>query len=97
MLQYSLPMTVEMASLKYIQDGKQSMTVWKNTATLAKSTCDVVSTLLNNGTPSTTATYNNQAIDVPSAEVEVTVVNKEKLAELIAAGSFDQAAIDSAK
>ena len=86
-----------MASLKYIQDGKQSMTVWKDTTTLAKSTCDLVSAILNDKDPETTATYNNQNKDVPSAECPVTVVDKDKLAELIAAGSFDQAKIDSAK
>ena len=87
----------EMASLKYIQDGKQSMTVFKNTATLATSTCDLVGALLNEKTPEASATYNNQVIDVPSTEVAVTVVDKEKLAELIADGTFDQAKIDAAK
>jgi putative multiple sugar transport system substrate-binding protein len=87
----------EMASLKYIQDGKQSMTVWKDTATLAKTTCDLVSSILGGNTPDTSTTYNNQAKDVPSAECAVTVVDKDKLAELISAGSFDQAKIDAAK
>ena len=87
----------EMASLKYIQDGKQSMTVWKDTATLATSTCDLVNALLKDETPNAVATYNNQAKDVPSTEVAVTVVDKAKLAELISAGTFDQAKIDAAK
>ena len=87
----------EMASLKYIQDGKQSMTVWKDTSTLAKTTCDLVSSILGGSTPSTDTTYNNQTKDVPSVECAVTVVDKDKLAELIAAGSFDQAKIDAAK
>ena len=87
----------EMASLKYIQDGKQSMTVWKDTATLATSTCDLVNALLKDETPDASATYNNQVKDVPSAEVAVTVVDKDKLAELIAAGTFDQEKINAAK
>ena len=87
----------EMASLKYIQDGKQSMTVWKDTSSLATSTCDLVNALLKDETPDASASYNNQAKDVPSTEVAVTVVDKDKLAELIAAGSFDQAKIDVAK
>lgn len=87
----------ENASLKYIQDGKQSMTVWKDTSTLAKTTCDIVKTILDGGTPDTTTTYNNQNIDVPSVEEAVTVVDKAKLSELIAAGSFSQESIDSAK
>ena len=87
----------EMASLKYIQDGKQSMTVWKDTSTLAKTTCDLVSSILGDSTPSTDTTYNNQTKDVPSVECAVTVVDKDKLTELIAAGSFDQDKIDAAK
>ena len=73
------------------------MTVWKDTATLATSTCDLVNALLKDETPKAVATYNNQAKDVPSTEVAVTVVDKDKLAELIAAGTFEQAKIDSAK
>ena len=87
----------EMASLKYIQEGKQSMTVWKDTSVLCPVTCDLVSAVLNGETPKTTTTYNNQVKDVPSAECSVTVVTKDKLAELISAGSFDQSKIDAAK
>jgi putative multiple sugar transport system substrate-binding protein len=87
----------EMASLKYIQEDKQSMTVWKNTATLAKVTCDMVSEILGGGTPKTDATYNNQSKDVPSIQAEIIVVDKPKLEELIGNGDFNQADIDSAK
>lgn len=87
----------EMASLKYIQEGKQSMTVWKDTSVLCPVTCELVNAILNGETPKTTTTYNNQVKDVPSAECSVTVVTKEKLAELIAAGSFSQDKIDAAK
>ena len=87
----------EMASLKYIQEDKQSMTVWKNTATLAKVTCDMVSEILGGGTPATDATYNNQSKDVPSIQAEIVVVDKPKLEELIGNGDFNQANIDSAK
>ncbi len=87
----------EMASLKYIQDGKQSMTVWKNTATLAETTCDLVAELLNGNTPETGATYNNQVKDVPSVEQAVTVVDATNLPDLIADGSFSQSDIDAAQ
>ena len=87
----------ENASLKFIQDGKQSMTVWKNTATLAETTCALVADLLNGSTPATDATYNNQVIDVPSVEQAVTVVDQSNLADLIAAGSFSQSDIDAAQ
>ena len=85
----------EMASLKYIQDGKQSMTVWKNTATLAVATVDLVADLLNGNVPSTDAVYNNQVIDVPAVEQAVTVVDADTLPGLIADGSFSQSDIDA--
>jgi putative multiple sugar transport system substrate-binding protein len=84
----------EMASLKYIQDGKQSMTVWKNTANLAKATCDMVSAILAGSTPETGATYNNGNKDVPSFEEAVIVVDADTLPGLIEDGSFSQDAID---
>ncbi|MBR1845133.1 MAG: sugar-binding protein [Oscillospiraceae bacterium] len=87
----------ENASLKYIQDGKQSMTVWKNTATLAETTCDLVSTILNGQTPSAPASYNNQVKDVPSVEEAVTVITIDTLPDLIAAGNFSQSDIDAAQ
>ena len=87
----------EMASLKYIQDGKQSMTVWKDTSTLAKTTCDLVSSILGGSTPSTDTTYNNQTKDVPSVQEKVTVLDKDNLQQYIDAGNFKQADIDAAK
>lgn len=87
----------ELASLKYIQDGKQSMTVWKNTATLAQVTCDMVSEILGGGTPATDAQYNNGNKDVPSTQAEIVVVDADKLTELIGDGSFSQDDIDNAQ
>jgi putative multiple sugar transport system substrate-binding protein len=87
----------ELASLKYIQDGKQSMTVWKNTATLAKTTCDMVSSILEEKEPETTAEYDNQAKKVPAFEEKVIVLDKDNLQKEIDAGNFDQKEIDSAK
>lgn len=87
----------ELASLKYIQDGKQSMTVWKNTATLAKTTCDMVSKILNGEEPETGAEYDNQAKKVPTIEEKVVVLDKDNLQKEIDAGNFDQKEIDSAK
>ena len=87
----------ENASLKYIQDGKQSMTVWKNTATLAETTSALVSSILAGEDVETDAVYNNQVIDVPSVEEAVTVITADNLGELIEAGNFSQEAIDGAE
>lgn len=78
----------ESASLQYIKDGKQSMTVWKNTKTLAATTCDVVKAILEGKEPNTTTKYNNQTKDVPSVEEKVTVVDKTNLEGLLNDGSL---------
>ena len=65
----------EKESLQYILDGKQSMTVWKNTTELANATCDVVTALLNGEEPAITSTVDNGAIDVPAVELQVNVLD----------------------
>lgn len=67
----------ENASVEYIKEGKQSMTVWKNTADLAKTTCDMVKAILDGKTPDAPKTYNNKTKDVPSNETPVTVITKD--------------------
>ena len=74
------------------------MTVWKNTATLAKTTVTLVSDVLGGKTPANaTASYNNQVKDVPSVQEKVTVLDKDNLQQYIDAGNFSQADIDAAK
>ncbi len=87
----------EMASLKYIQDGKQSMTVWKDTSTLAQNAIDMINSLLNDQTPNTTAEYYNLAKSVPSVTEEINVIDKDSLAKYIENGTFKQEEIDGAK
>lgn len=67
----------EDASVQYIKDGKQSMTVWKNTKDLAKTTCDMVKAILDGKTPEAPKSYNNKVKDVPSNETPVTVITKD--------------------
>jgi len=56
----------EIASVQYVIDGKQSMTVFKDTRTLAKDAMDMAISVIEGGTPPTDTTYNNGVIDVPS-------------------------------
>ena len=79
----------ETASVDYILQGLQSMTIWKNTATLAATTCDLVNAILSGTTPSTSTSYNNGVIDVPSAETEVTIITKDNVSEPVDAGYID--------
>ncbi len=76
----------ETASLGYICSGLQSMTIWKNTASLASTTCDMVNAILSGSTPSTSTTYNNGVIEVPSNETAVTVITIDNINEPVDAG-----------
>ena len=86
------------ASLKYIQEGKQNMTVWKDVKTLTKTTCDLVGAIISGSEPSTNAENDNGSKVVPSVEEKFTaVVDAENLQSLIDDGSFSKEDIDSAE
>lgn len=87
----------EIASLKYIQDGKQSMTVRKNTAELTASACKMADKILKGEDPETNAEYDNGARKVPALNVGTTVVDAEVLKMLVAEGVFNQDEIDNAE
>ena len=69
----------EIASVQYIIDGKQSMTVFKDVRTLVKDSIDMAVTLLEGSTPATTGSYNNGAVDVKAKQTEVIVVDKSNV------------------
>ncbi len=66
----------EEASVQYIIDGKQSMTVLKDVRTLVKDAIGAAVAYLEGGTPPQTNTYNNGVIDVPAKPSEVIAVDK---------------------
>lgn len=69
----------EKASVQYIIDGKQSMTVFKDVRTLVKDSIDMAVTLLEGSTPATTGSYNNGKTDVKAKQTEVIVVDKSNV------------------
>lgn len=73
----------EKASVQYIIDGKQSMTVLKDTRTLAQDAIAAALAFLAGNTPEQTATYNNQSIDVPAKPSVVITVDKDNVKEAI--------------
>jgi putative multiple sugar transport system substrate-binding protein len=73
----------EQASVQYIIDGKQSMTVFKDMRTIAKESAAASITYLQGGTPVATTTYNNGAIDVPSKPVAPIVVDKYNIVPVL--------------
>ncbi len=73
----------EIASVQYIIDGKQSMTVLKDVRTLVADAISAAIAFLEGGTPPETNTYNNGAIDVPAKPSEVISVDQSNVKEAI--------------
>ena len=79
----------EKASVQYIIDGKQSMTVFKDVRTLVKDAITLAVSLLKGETPATTGKYNNGKIDVPAKQSEVISVDSANVkAALIDSGYY---------
>ena len=66
----------EKASVQYIIDGKQSMTVLKDVRTLVADAISAAVAYLKDTTPPQTNTYNNGKIDVPAKPSVVVSVDK---------------------
>ncbi|MDD6491241.1 MAG: sugar ABC transporter substrate-binding protein [Firmicutes bacterium] len=80
----------EIASVQYIIDGKQSMTVFKDTRTLAADSVNMAVSILNGETPATDTTYNNEAKDVAAKQTDIVVVTKDNVkAALVDSGYYD--------
>lgn len=79
----------EKASVQYIIDGKQSMTVFKDVRTLVKDSIDMAVTVLDGKTPETTGSYNNGSTDVKAKQTEVVVVDQANVkASLVDSGYY---------
>ncbi|TCL54641.1 putative multiple sugar transport system substrate-binding protein [Kineothrix alysoides] len=80
----------EKASVQYVIDGKQSMTVFKDTRTLASDSVAMAVSVLNGETPATDTTYNNEVKDVPAKQTAIVVVSQDNVkAALIDSGYYD--------
>ncbi len=80
----------EIASIQYIIDGKQSMTVFKDVRTLVEDAIGMAIDVLDGNTPETTGSYNNGTIDVNAKQTDVIVVNQENVqSELIDSGYYE--------
>ena len=64
----------EKASIQYIIDGKQSMTVFKDVRTLVKDAMGMAVDILDGKTPETTGSYDNGKIEVKAKQTNVIVV-----------------------
>ena len=80
----------EKASVQYVIDGKQSMTVFKDTRTLAADSVAMAVSILGGETPATDTTYNNEVREIPAKQTDIVVVTKDNVkAALIDSGYYD--------
>jgi ABC-type sugar transport system ATPase subunit len=73
----------EKASIQYIVDGKQSMTVFKDVRILVQTAVEAAVALLKEESPKAGTTYNNGVIDVPGLESPVSVVDQSNIREVL--------------
>jgi putative multiple sugar transport system substrate-binding protein len=78
----------EKASVQYIIDGKQSMTVWKDVRILVKDAIGAAVALLEGSEPVSKGVYDNGAKDVPAIQSAVTVVDKENVTATLIDGGY---------
>lgn len=81
----------EMASVQYIIDGKQSMTVFKDTRTLSADSVAMAVDILDGKDPTTDSSYNNEKIDVPSKQTAIVVVTKDNVKEVLVDSGYYEA------
>ncbi len=81
----------EMASVQYIIDGKQSMTVWKDVRTLVADAISAAVTLLEGGTPEAKGSYDNGAADIPAIQSAVVTVDAANVKETLIEGGYYEA------
>jgi len=80
----------EQASVQYIIDGKQSMTVWKDVRTLVSDAIAAAIALLEGTEPAARGSYNNGVADIPAIQSAVTTVDKDNVkTTLIESGYYD--------
>jgi putative multiple sugar transport system substrate-binding protein len=73
----------EKASLQYIIDGKQSMTVFKDVRTLVGDAINAAVALLEGGEPVAKGTYDNGAADIPAIQSQVVTIKQSNVKALI--------------
>jgi putative multiple sugar transport system substrate-binding protein len=79
----------EQASVQYVIDGKQSMTVFKDVRTLVKDAIGAAVALLKGEAPAAKGVYNNGKVDVPAIQSAVVTVDKANVkAALIDSGYY---------
>ncbi|MCB2202602.1 sugar-binding protein [bacterium] len=80
----------EVASVQYIIDGKQSMTVLKDVRQLVDDAITMAISVVEGSEVETTGSYNNGVVDVPAKQSEVVTVDADNvMAALIDSGYYE--------
>jgi len=82
----------EKASVQYLIDGKQSMTVLKDVRTLVNDAIGAAVTFMKGGVPAKTTVYNNGKLDVPAKPTAIVTVTRENVKEAIVTSGYYPAA-----
>lgn len=79
----------ELAAMKRIQEGTQTMTILKPSEKIAGAAAEAIDAFLSGGTPAWTGTVNNGAGEINAALVDMITITAENLqSEIIDAGIF---------
>jgi putative multiple sugar transport system substrate-binding protein len=79
----------EKASVQYIIDGKQSMTVFKDVRTLVQDAINAAVALVQDKAPEARGAYNNGKVDVPAIQSPVVTVDAANVkTELVDSGYY---------
>ncbi len=81
----------EKASVQYIIDGKQSMTVFKDVRTLAADAVAAANAFVAGTTPEATNSYNNGVIDVPAKPSAIVTVTSDNVQSALIDSGYYQA------
>lgn len=81
----------EKASIQYIIDGNQSMTVFKDVRTLVKDAMGIAVEILDGKTPETTGSYDNGEVEVKAKQTDVIVVDEENVKQELIDSEYYQA------
>lgn len=88
----------EQASVQYIIDGKQAMTVFKDVRTLVKDAIATATSILKNETPDAAAVTNNGKADIKTKQTNIIVVDKNNVKkELVDSGYYQASAFTGLK
>lgn len=81
----------EKASVQYIIDGRQSMTVFKDTRTLAADAMNMAIEVLRGAKPATDTEYDNTTVMVPAKQTPVVIVTNDNVKSVLIDSGYYEA------